>query len=61
MTNELWAALIGAVVLLLTNAAGLVKVWSDLAKTKASRAATAIATYPPAIRVTIASEYRPPM
>lgn len=41
MTTELWAALIGAVVLLLTNAAGLVKVWSDLAKTKSSRAETA--------------------
>lgn len=41
MTTELWATLIGAVVLLLTNAAGLVKVWSDLAKTKASRAETA--------------------
>lgn len=37
MTTELWAALIGAIVLLLTNAAGLVKVWQDLAKTKADR------------------------
>lgn len=41
MTTELWAALIGALVLLITNAAGLVKVWQDLAKTKASRAETA--------------------
>ena len=41
MTTELWAALIGAIVLLLTNAAGLIKVWQDLAKTKASRAETA--------------------
>ena len=40
MTTELWAALIGALVLLLTNLAGLVKVWQDLAKTKASRAET---------------------
>ena len=41
MTPELWAALIGALVLLLTNLAGLVKVWTDLSKTKASRAETA--------------------
>ena len=41
MTTELWAALIGALVLLITNAAGLVKVWTDLSKTKASRAETA--------------------
>lgn len=41
MTTELWAALIGALVLLITNAAGLVKVWQDLAKTKANRAETA--------------------
>lgn len=40
MTPELWAALIGALVLLLTNLAGLVKVWSDLAKTKADRQTT---------------------
>lgn len=41
MTTELWATLIGALVLLITNAAGLVKVWTDLSKTKASRAETA--------------------
>lgn len=41
MTTELWAALIGALVLLITNAAGLVKVWTDLSKTKESRAETA--------------------
>lgn len=40
MTPELWAALIGAAVLLLTNAAGLIKVWTDLAKTKSDREAT---------------------
>jgi hypothetical protein len=40
MTNELWAALIGAVVILLTNLAGLVKVWSEMTKTKADRAQT---------------------
>lgn len=40
MTNELWAALIGAVVILLTNLAGLVKVWSEMAKTKADRVET---------------------
>lgn len=37
MTTELWAALISGIVLLLTNLAGLVKVWTDLAKTKADR------------------------
>lgn len=42
MTTELWAALIGAVVLLLTNLAGLVKLWGDLAKTKADRTETKI-------------------
>ena len=41
MTTELWAALIGALALLLTNAAGLVKVWTDLAKTKADRMSVA--------------------
>lgn len=40
MTTELWAALIGAVVLLLTNLAALVKVLSDNAKIKAERAET---------------------
>ena len=39
MTTELWAALIGACVLLLTNLAGLVKLWGDLAKTRADRVA----------------------
>lgn len=41
MTPALWASLIGAVVLLLTNLAGLVKVWTDLAKTKADRQSVA--------------------
>lgn len=40
MTTELYAALIGAVVLLLTNLAALVKVWSDNAKIRAERAET---------------------
>lgn len=40
MTTELWAALIGALVLLLTNLAGLVKVWQDISKQKADRAET---------------------
>lgn len=40
MTTELWAALIGGLALLLTNLAGLVKVWTDLAKTKADRVDT---------------------
>lgn len=37
MTNELWAALIGAVALLLTNTAGLVKVIADRRATKIDR------------------------
>lgn len=40
MTPELWAALIGALVLLLTNLAGLIKVWTDLSKTKSDRQTT---------------------
>lgn len=38
MTTELWAALIGAIVLLLTNTAAAIKMWTEIAKTKADRA-----------------------
>ena len=37
MTTELWAALIGAVVLLITNTAGLIKVIADRRSTKIDR------------------------
>ena len=40
MTNELWATLIGGIVLLLTQAAAFLKVYTDLAKTKADRIQT---------------------
>ena len=40
MTTELWGALIGGVVLLLTNLAGLIKVWTDLQKQKLDRTET---------------------
>lgn len=40
MTTELWATLIGAVVLLLTNTATAIKLWGDIQKTKADRAST---------------------
>ena len=40
MTTELWATLIGAVVLLLTNTAAAVKLWGEVQKTKADRAST---------------------
>lgn len=40
MTTELWATLIGAAVLLLTNTAAAVKLWGDVQKTKADRAQT---------------------
>ena len=40
MTTELWTILITAVALFLTNAAGLVKVWTDLAAVRRSRLAT---------------------
>jgi hypothetical protein len=40
MTPELWATLIGAVVLLLTNTAAVIKVWGDNIATKDDRAAT---------------------
>jgi len=40
MTPELWATLIGAVVLLLTNTAAVVKIWGDNIATKDDRLAT---------------------
>lgn len=40
MTTELWATLIGGIVLLLTQAAAFLKVYTDLAKTKADRIQT---------------------
>lgn len=40
MTTELWATLIGAVVLLMTNTAAAIKLWGDVQKTKADRAST---------------------
>jgi hypothetical protein len=43
MTTELWAALVGAVVLLLTNTAAAIKLWGDMQKQKADRAETKIA------------------
>ena len=40
MTAELWAGLIGAVILLLTNTAAVIKIWGDNLSTKDDRAAT---------------------
>lgn len=40
MTPELWATLIGSVVLLLTNTAAVIKIWGDNIATKDDRAAT---------------------
>ena len=40
MTTELWATLIGAAVLLLTNSAAAIKLWGDMQKTKADRLST---------------------
>lgn len=40
MTPELWAGLIGAIILLLTNTAAVVKIWGDNIKTRDDRAAT---------------------
>lgn len=40
MTTELWATLIGSVVLLLTNSAAAVKLWTEVQKQKADRADT---------------------
>lgn len=40
MTTELWTILITAVALFITNAAGLVKVWTDLAAVRRSRLET---------------------
>lgn len=38
MTPDLWKMLVGAVVLFLSAGAGLLKVWTELAKVKAERA-----------------------
>jgi uncharacterized protein HemX len=40
MTTELWATLIGAIVLLLTNLAAAIKLWGEVQKQKADRACT---------------------
>lgn len=40
MTTELWTILITAVALFITNAAGLIKVWTDLAAVRRSRLET---------------------
>lgn len=40
MTTELWTILITAVALFLTNAAGLIKVWTDLTAVRRSRLET---------------------
>lgn len=40
MTTELWAALIGAIVMCLGNVAALIKVWSEVAKQKLDRIRT---------------------
>lgn len=40
MTPELWATLIGAIVLLLTNTAAAIKMWMDIARTKSDRVET---------------------
>ena len=40
MTPELWAGLIGAIILLLTNTAAVIKIWGDNLATKDDRAAT---------------------
>lgn len=38
MTTELWATLIGAIVLVLTNTAAAIKLWGEVQRTKADRA-----------------------
>ena len=40
MTGELWAALIGGIVLLLTNSAAAIKLWAEVQKQKADREVT---------------------
>lgn len=40
MTTELWATLIGALALLITNSAAAIKLWGEVQKTKADRAET---------------------
>lgn len=38
MTTELWAGLVGAIILLITNSAAAIKLWAEVQKTKADRA-----------------------
>lgn len=38
MTPELWAGLIGAIILLITNSAAAIKLWGEVQRTKADRA-----------------------
>ena len=42
MTTELWATLIGGIVLVLTNTAAAIKLWTDMQKQKADRAETKV-------------------
>lgn len=37
MTTELWAGLIGAVILLISNSAAAIKLWGEVQRTKADR------------------------
>jgi hypothetical protein len=42
MTTELWATLIGGIVLVLTNTAAAIKLWTEMQKQKADRAETKV-------------------
>jgi hypothetical protein len=42
MTTELWATLIGGIVLLLTNTGAAIKLWAEVQKQKADRAETKV-------------------
>lgn len=42
MTTELWATLIGGIVLLLTNSAAAIKLWGEVQRQKVARASTAV-------------------
>lgn len=56
MTTELWATLIGGIVLLLTNTAAAIKLWTDMQRTKADRAETKAARDADSLKLQEASQ-----
>lgn len=56
MTTELWAGLVGAVILLITNSAAAIKLWGEVQRTKADRAETKAARDADSLKLQEASQ-----